>query len=201
MLKFLDHIDINSIGTDYSSFMKMFIHQVDNPDLNNPDELRHYENRKLNLFRTQKWTKTFTPSTELIDAVKSITKPQTWMVITETWCGDSAQNLPIIGKAASLNDKINLRIVFRDENLEIMDNYLTNGSRSIPKLVAFDESGNELFLWGPRPESVQNIVMNLKNEGLDKSEINKQLHLWYAKNHGEEIDKELSHLIKKVTLY
>ncbi len=201
MLKFLDQIDINSIGTDYSSFMKIFIHQVDNPDLNNPDEQKHYDKRKLNLFRTQKWAKTFTPSIELVDAAKSITKPQTWMVITETWCGDSAHSLPIIAKISDLNDRLSLRIVFRDENLDIMDCYLTNGSRSIPKLVVFDEYGDELFQWGPRPESAKNLVMRLKNEGVDKSEINKQLHLWYAKNRGEEIDKELSQLIKKVTHY
>jgi len=120
------------------------------------------------------------------------------MIITETWCGDSAQSIPILAKAASLNDKINLRIVLRDENLNIMDSYLTNGSRSIPKLVAFDENDNELFQWGPRPQQAQNLMLKMKNDGAPKDEMNKQLHLWYAKDRGNEIEKELIELLKNI---
>jgi hypothetical protein len=84
------------------------------------------------------------------------------MVITETWYGDSAQNLPIIAKAAELNNKIDLRILLRDSNIDIIDHYLTNGqSRSIPILVAFDLDGNELFKWGPRPLTAKILVTNL----------------------------------------
>lgn len=187
---------LKAVEIDYHSFMELFTNQVENPDLNNKNELVHYENRKLNFHRTLRVLKTFTPSEELIEAVLSISTIQTWMIITESWCGDSAQSLPIIAKVAALNNKIKLRIVLRDENLEIMDRYLTNGSRSIPKLVVFDENDNELFKWGPRPAYAQNLVKQLKEEGIDKSEINKQLHLWYVKNRGLEIENELLELIK-----
>lgn len=189
---------IKEVGLSYQSFMEIFRNQVENPNLDNSEELKYYENRKLNFQRTQKWMKTFNPSQELIYAVSLISTLQTWMVITETWCGDSAQNTPIIVKAASLNNKIKLRFVFRDENLDIMDRYLTNGSRSIPKLVVFNEKDSELFQWGPRPVEAQNLMIKMKSEGIQKDEIITKLHLWYAKNRGTAVEKELIELLKNL---
>lgn len=189
-------MDIKKAGIDYHAFMRSFTDQVQNANLNDESELKHYENRKLNLHRVQKWNKIFVPSQKLIDIVSSISSTQTWMFVTESWCGDSAQSLPIIAKAAALNDKINLQIVLRDENLEIMDRYLTNGSRSIPKLVVFDSDNNELFQWGPRPALAKNLFTKLKNDGAEKAEINREIHLWYAKDRGKEIDNELTNLLR-----
>ena len=190
----------NKIGMDYETYLNLFKMQVDEPNSTDVSDMKWYEFRKLNLRRTLRLQKYFIPSDDLISVISSTQYSQTWLVLTESWCGDSAQNLPIIAKAASLNTKINLRIVPRDENLELMDKYLTNGSRSIPKLIVFDNKNNELFKWGPRPAEAQNLFSKLKNEGLDKSEINKQLHLWYGKNRGKEVEKELILLLKKVNI-
>lgn len=190
----------NKIGMDYETYLNLFKKLVDEPNFDNELDMKWYEFRKLNLQRTLRLQKYFIPSDDLINVISSTQYSQTWLVLTESWCGDSAQNLPIIAKAASLNTKINLRIVPRDENLELMDKYLTNGSRSIPKLIVFDNKNNELFKWGPRPAEAQNLFSKLKNEGLDKSEINKQLHLWYGKNRGKEVEKELIVLLKKVNV-
>ena len=190
----------NKIGMDYETYLNLFKKLVDEPNFDNELDMKWYEFRKLNLQRTLRLQKYFIPSDDLISVISSTQYSQTWLVLTESWCGDSAQNLPIIAKAASLNTKINLRIVPRDENLELMDKYLTNGSRSIPKLIVFDNKNNELFKWGPRPAEAQNHFSKLKNEGLDKSEINKQLHLWYGKNRGKEVEKELIVLLKKVNV-
>lgn len=111
------------------------------------------------------------------------------MVITESWCGDSAQNLPVISKIARLNSNIALRIILRDSNLDIMDNYLTNGvSRSIPILVAFDMDGNEIFRWGPRPKPAMQLVKKFRERGIVKEEYYKKLHLWCGRNKGRELD-------------
>ncbi len=111
---------------------------------------------------------------------------------------DSAQNLPIISKAAELNDRIDLRILLRDSNTDIIDHYLTNGqSRSIPILVAFDIDGNELFKWGPRPDTAKTLVTNLNSDGFSKKEFNQQLHLWYGRNIGQEMESELVRLLMK----
>ena len=82
--------------------------------------------------------------------VSQINKKQKWIVISETWCGDSAQCLPVIAKIAKLNKNIKLEIIFRDEHLEVIDAFLTNGTRSIPKLICVDEETESVnYIWGP----------------------------------------------------
>ncbi len=187
----------------YEDFLQQIVEDVENT---NPDELegidrKYYEYKKLNIQRSRRLEKQYSPSEKLIEAVNKVNTPQLWLVITESWCGDSAQSLPIIAKAAALNENIKLRIIQRDKNLHIMDKYLTNGSRSIPVLVAFDNDGNELFRWGPRPKAAQELVSSLKEKGLTKEEFNSKLHLWYARNKGEEIDNELSALISNIHIH
>jgi len=89
-----------------------------------------------------------------------------------------------------------LRIILRDSNLDIMDLYLTDGkSRSIPKLVAFDEQGNELFQWGARPRQAQELVNRLRSEGMSKEIFLEQLHLWYGRDRGKSLESELKEII------
>lgn len=90
-----------------------------------------------------------------------------------------------------------MKILLRDSNLDYMDLYLTNGGRAIPKLIAYDENGEELFQWGPRPNEAKELFNRLKNDGVEKSDINKELHLWYGRNRGKEIEKEIFELIKQ----
>lgn len=187
-------------GMTYDNYKKMTIKELEgsNPEDYEDKNKSYFEYKKINFVRSNRLEKHFLPSQELITAVKMINKPQLWMVITETWCGDSAQNLPIISIIASLNSNIDLRIILRDSNLDIIDNYLTNGvSRSIPILVAFDAEGNEIFRWGRRPKFAMHLVKKLKEEGIVKEEYNKNLHLWYGRNKGKELDEELSAILQK----
>ena len=87
------------------------------------------------------------------------------MVLTEDWCVDSAFALPIFYAAASRNSLIKIRILPRDSNLDIMDQYLTNEARSIPKLVVFTMEGEELLEWGPRPAALQAVRQEMKQAG------------------------------------
>ncbi len=151
---------------------------------------------KLNLQRMSRVEKTFTVSDELQHLLPSIKTRQNWIVITEGWCGDSAQNLPALAKIAKVNPLIELQIIERDENLDIMDLYLTNGTRSIPVLISFDENGNEIFRWGPRPKEAQQLVTRLKSEGMEHDAFVEQLHLWYAKNKSVALESEIKVLLK-----
>jgi hypothetical protein len=190
-------------GMTYEEFKKNSVKEIENiqPEKLEGIDKKYYEYRKINLQRSKRLDKQFQPSEELIEAVIGIDEPQLWMVITETWCGDSAQNLPIIAKTAELNDKIDLRILLRDSNTNIIDHYLTNGtSRSIPILVAFDLYGNEIFKWGPRPDTAKTLVTNLKHDGFSKEEFNQQLHLWYGRNRGKELESELLQILMKFDL-
>jgi hypothetical protein len=197
---FLEHRPHN--GLTYDDYVAAFndtIASFDRRDM--PDEMRQlHEYTRLNFQRTIRIGKQYAPSEAVRAAVQSIEQPHIWMVITEYWCGDSAQNLPYVAKVASVNPRIALRIILRDSNPDIMDYYLTDGSRSIPKLVGFDNDGNELFRWGPRPKAVQTLFVELRDAGITKLEMYQRLHAWYAKNGGEDIEKELIESINNLDL-
>lgn len=110
---------------------------------------------------------------------------QKWVVITEAWCGDSAQVLPVIAYLAHLaSDYVDLTIILRDEHPEWIEKYHTNGSRSIPKWIAFDDAGQELFVWGPRPKAAQELMLDWKvnPNGRTWNDFEQELHTWYAKD-------------------
>jgi hypothetical protein len=151
---------------------------------------------KLNEARVNRIEKTYQVSDEIIDVMRQCTTPQHWLVITEDWCGDSAQNLPYIVKIAECSPMISLRILLRDDNLDVIDKYQTNGTRSIPKLVSFDNNGNELFTWGPRPQEGADLVARLKSQGMDKDTFLAELQKWYSQNKGQAVSNEISTLIR-----
>ncbi len=193
---FLERIPHNAMK--YDDFVNESIQRIQtvNFDLLDDVEKKNIETTKLNHHRSKRIDKTYKISGDLRELISEIHNPQLWMVITEDWCGDSAQNLPHIAKIAELNDMIALRIIERDKHPEIMDQYLTNGTRSIPILIAFDEEGNELFKWGPRPVKIQKMVNKWKEEGLPKSEWLEKLHLEYGRNRGKFFEEEFNKVIK-----
>ena len=146
---------------------------------------------KLNLHRVGRIRRTWKPSDELAALAARLEGPQTWMILTEPWCGDSAQCLPCLELLAASRPGITLRYVLRDDNLEIMDRYLTDDKRSIPILVAFDSRGEELFRWGSRPAEAQAIITAALAEGLEKAARLEKLHLFYGRNRGRALDGEL----------
>ena len=183
-------------GITYEQFLNAIKVKVERLSTNMDAVTDHDEFLKLNFQRSQRIYKTYTVSPELRKLLSGINEPQLWMVITEDWCGDSAQILPYIEKITEVNPDIQLRIIYRDQNPDIMDLYLTNGSmRSIPKLVAFDREGNELFQWGPRPREAQDLVNQLKAEGYSKDQFIEQLHLWYGRNRGKAIEFEFKKIL------
>jgi len=121
-----------------------------------------------------------------------ISSPTTWLVITEGWCGDAAQNLPFLNKMAELNPNITLKLVLRDEHPELMDEFLTNGGRSIPKVIGLDESLNVLGSWGPKPIPMQKeFLENKVSQERTGKEFTEYLHLWYAKDKGLTLQNEI----------
>ena len=155
-----------------------------------------FEYAKLNIQRMERIYKTLVVTEQLADKVKAINEKQTWICITEGWCGDAAQSLPLFARLAELNSNITLKLVLRDENLELMDRHLTNGGRAIPIVIALQE-GKELWKWGPRPASLQVVVDEFKqNPTVTFEELKTQLHTWYAKNKTVDQQHELLRLIK-----
>ncbi len=154
---------------------------------------------KLNLARTVRNEKTVKLLPELREALAQA-GPMNWLVLTEPWCGDSSQVMPVLAMMAGDAPNINLSILLRDEHLDLMDRYLTLGGRSIPKLIAFDPKGTELFTWGPRPQQAQDIVWDNKKlpagQQLEKEELYAKVHAWYAKDRGVSIQNEVLALLR-----
>jgi hypothetical protein len=157
---------------------------------NHSDAYLYYTD--LNVARMDKWDKRFSIGEEQLAKVANLNTKQTWLLISEGWCGDAAHVLPVLAKiAAASNGIIDLRIVLRDENLVLMDDYLTNGGRSIPKMVKLDSKLEEIDTWGPRPSDAQQIMTDGKAAGKEKTEITIDLQKWYARDRGAQIAKEV----------
>lgn len=189
-----------SHSISYEKYFEFFKMKAESNDLSflSDFEKENFDYIKLNFQRSNRIHKSYKVSEDLSSLIKNISVNQYWILITEEWCGDSAQTVPFIYEMTKVNPKINLRIFKRDTNLDLMDLYLTNGSRSIPKLIVFDNFGNELFTWGPRPKEAQDLVNRLKAEGKSKDEFIEQLHLWYGRNRGKNLEEEFKELIQKI---
>jgi len=133
----------------------------------------------------------------LASLLQIVTEPEQWLVLTEPWCGDSAQCLPCVAVMAERQPNIGLHILPRDANLDIMDQFLTDGKRSIPVVVMFDAAGREAGRWGPRPAAAQAEFDAAKAAGLDKPAILERLHLWYGRDRGRAVDAEFCSLLKR----
>ncbi|MEE4001658.1 thioredoxin family protein [Tenacibaculum sp. FZY0031] len=159
------------------------------------DDLLNYS--KLNDRRMKRLDKTLQLTEETLAKIKDVKEPQTWLVLTEGWCGDAAQNLPVINKVAEENPNINLKLVLRDENLELMDEFLTNGGRSIPKLIALNKENEVINTWGPRPTIATKMVVDYKEKhGSLDADFKTDLQVWYNKNKGENTQEDLVSMLQ-----
>jgi hypothetical protein len=155
------------------------------------EDLTHYS--ILNETRMNRLDKTIKIADEILSKLKSLKREYIWMVIAEGWCGDAGQILPIINKMALESDKIDLKIVLRDENEELMNLFLTNKTKSIPKLIIIDkETGSVINHWGPRPDGAVNLIQNYKNQHGSIDETAKaELQLWYLHDKGLSTQNEI----------
>jgi hypothetical protein len=186
-------------GMDEGAYRALFHQVVDQHATTGPDqsdELVAYT--KLNQSRMHRNEKTVKLLPEVVEALQHA-PTMTWLVLTEAWCGDSSQVLPVIDLLAEAAPRIKLRILLRDEHPGLMDRYLTHGGRSIPKLIAVDPAGKELFTWGPRPQTPQEMVWANKRsplaEQLPKDAIYAKVHAWYAADKGVQVQREIAALL------
>ena len=151
----------------------------------------------LNDRRMKRWDKTMSLTEEVLATVKELNRSVRWLVLTESWCGDAAHALPVMNKIAEQSDKIQLEIVFRDQHEDLMNMFLTNGGKSIPKLIAIDIDSQEIIgTWGPRPATATQMVEDYKEKyGKLTPELKQDLQVWYNKDKGQSIANELLELL------
>jgi hypothetical protein len=184
--------------TAYMALMQDLLSENKTTGPNQAKELVEYT--RLNFHRMERLNKTIVLSEELTSSIESLKKRWTWLVISEAWCGDAAQTIPLMHAiSVASKGKIDLKLVLRDENLELMDHYLTNGGRAIPVLICLDtDTLNVMGKWGPRPAHAQEMVMEYKQHPDQTLELFKtMLHTWYAKDKTLSQQHELTQLIAK----
>jgi hypothetical protein len=154
------------------------------------EELVQYT--QLNNSRMRRWDKTLKFNEEAVAKIKSIKQKIKWVVLTESWCGDASPAIPVMYKITELNPNISLSLILRDENLEVMNQFLTNGSMSIPKLIAIDEEEVVVSTWGPRSINATKLVEAYKEEhGKLSPEFKQDLQVFYNKDKGQSVLEDL----------
>jgi len=147
---------------------------------------------KLSERRMKRWDKTFKMSIDDKTFFNNWHKPLTFLIVSEGWCGDAAHALPIINKIVEASPNLDLKIVLRDDNDELIGNFLTNGAKSIPKLIALDKNLNVLFTWGARPKEATALVDDYKSKhGQLTPEFKEELQKWYNKDKGQSVVKDI----------
>jgi len=162
------------------------------------DDLTHYST--LNETRMNRLDKTMKITDENSLKLKSLKGEYIWLVISEGWCGDAAQILPILYKMAEESGKIDLKIVLRDENEDLMNLFLTKKAKAIPIVIVIDkETGEVLGSWGPRPKGAADFIKNYKKEfGAIDETAKTELQLWYLHNKGLSTQEELINLMQNL---
>lgn len=151
---------------------------------------------KLNRQRMRRLEKTVVLNESISEKAKNTARKMFWLIVTEGWCGDSAQNVPVIEKIAAESSNIETRYILRDENPELMDAYLTNNARSIPKLIAIDaETFEEIGTWGPRPQPATEYFYEQRAAGTEDATIKENIQRWYLADKEQTIRKEFEELL------
>lgn len=169
-----------------------------------------YEYAQLNRKRKERGMKSYHILDENQKFLQGWTKPLTFCVITEGWCGDAAQIIPVLFKITECSPSLQLRLLLRDENLDIMDQFLTNGTRSIPKLIILtqDSPPQCVAVWGPRPQKLIDEIQEFKasvhqnhpnwTPEETKEQLHHLIHSWYAKDRGKQVQKEIIELLHQL---
>lgn len=180
---------------EYRALVDALASEGKSTGLEQTDTMMHYT--ILNDKRMKRLDKTLKINKGSIAKIRGIDKEITWLVLTESWCGDAAQTIPMINKVAELNDRISLKMILRDENIDIMNRFLINEAMSIPRLVMVEsQTGEVIGQWGSRPSIATQMVMDYKDEhGKLTPEFKQDLQLWYNKDKGQSTLEDLLGLL------
>lgn len=181
--------------SEYRTLVSKLISEGKSTGNEQSTDLLHYS--ELNEVRMNRLEKTLKMDSEVQIALDNIKSKQTWLVISEGWCGDAAQILPIIKLMTDTSENIDLKIVLRDENDELMSQFLTNGARSIPKLIILDENLEVINHWGPRPEDAKNLIIDYKaKHGIVDEPAKIALQKWYLDDKGISTQREIISILQ-----
>lgn len=179
---------------DYQNYFKKIVDkEIAEAPYDNP---AYYSYTEANYKRRESLLNKIDINKKLYNELDETTAQWHWILISEPWCGDASFSQPIIETICLAGD-IDLKIALRDTETALMDAFLTNGGKSIPKLVVLNKELDVLFSWGPRPQELQKEVLEFLKTAPSTEEKIKLAHRWYIQDKGEAIQHELLDLIKQ----
>ena len=183
--------------TEYRTLVAQLVKEGKSTGPEQTEDLSNYT--MLNDRRMKRFDKTVKVGEAIARQISAVDKKVTLVVLTESWCGDAAPALPVLHKISELNQNIDFRIMLRDENLDLMNRFLTNGGMSIPKLIFWDVENKEVLGdWGPRPQPAAQLVADHKEKhGRLLPEIKEEIQHWYNKDKGQTTLRELASFLLK----
>jgi len=181
----------------YTEYRKALSEQAEKGQTSGPNQSEALvEYTRLNDRRSKRWEKKFELEPGQRERFEALKSPQRWLVLNESWCGDAAHTLPVMEKIANASEQVELKVLWRDENLELMDRFLSHGTRGIPKLLVFDEQGELLGEWGSRPEPLHQWVQESKDsQGKLPAGFKEDIQKWYNADKGKTTAQELTDLL------
>ncbi|WP_297762496.1 thioredoxin family protein [uncultured Muriicola sp.] len=187
-----------SKSMSYAQFRELVSKLAANNGTTGPEQTednKHYT--VLNDKRMRRWDKTLKILEEVVKQLTDYQQKVYWLVITESWCGDSAPSLPVMNKIASYNDRIDLKIVLRNEHPKLMDAFLTNEKMAIPKLIVIDQETSEVLgTWGPLPTKATIMANEYRQKhGALSPEFKEELQQWFNKDKGQNILNDFQKLL------
>jgi thioredoxin-like negative regulator of GroEL len=184
---------------EYRKLMADLLKEGKSTAVEQTEERTHYS--ELNETRMHRLDKTMKITEANSAKLKTLKKNYLWLVLTESWCGDAAQILPILNKMALESDqKIELKLVLRDENEDLMNHFLTNKGKAIPKLISIDKATGEVVgNWGPRPQGAIDLIESYKERfGAINETAKAELQLWYLHDKGVSTQNEIIQLLQSL---
>ena len=200
------NLDTNSLVKEslskafsYQDYREQVATHVEYGTSSGPDKSEALSNYTLlNNSRMKRLDKTMKIEEDVLEKFKQYHKNVTWLVLTESWCGDAAHAMLVMNKLVEQAKNLDFKILYRDENKELMNRFLTNGTMSIPKLIAFDNETQEVINdWGPSPLMIMNKTKDFKAANATlTTEFKKEIQIWYNQNKGKCIARDLLKLIE-----
>jgi hypothetical protein len=188
-------------GFSYANYRKkvtsLIAEGISTGHTQSPD-LLHYS--ELNETRMNRLEKTVSISEEVKTKLQNLDKKYIWLVLAEGWCGDAAQIVPVIHKMAEATDKVELKIALRDDNDALMQYFLTNAGKAIPKLIVLEAETLEVVAdWGPRPQGAKQLILDYKaTHGVVDETAKIELQKWYLHDKGISIQNEIVEMHEQV---
>jgi hypothetical protein len=179
---------------DYHKFRKLISDLLlEGKSTGNEQSESHTHNSGLNDARMDLLDKTISISEENLQKLKTLKRKYIWLVLAEGWCADGSQILPVLNKMAHESGRIELKIVLPEENEDLMDLFLTDDVRKVPKLIIVDKDSGDVYgSWGPMPKGANDLISNYKEKnGFIDETATADLQNWYLNDKGISIQNEL----------